>query len=126
MAKSLELIQRLSKDGFYNPFWRNEFIIGEKVGLEVSAADENTVELMNIRALEKGQGYGSRGLKYLTDIADEVGANIKGVVVPTEQGGLTKKQLVRWYERHGFKVVWVRNERYPYIMRTPKRRELYK
>jgi hypothetical protein len=58
------------------------------------------------------QGYASRALKELCDIADKHQLHISGTVRP-ERGGLNKKQLFAWYGKFGF-------ERQPYTMQPDK------
>ena len=69
---------------------------------------QNRVILHNIISPEtRGEGGAGAVLDYLTSLADKHGVEIRLSAVPFSTGGtgrkpLTKKQLIRWYKRHGF------------------------
>lgn len=56
----------------------------------------------NIRVMDKyrGQGYGSKVLNLICEDADR--ENVTLFLEPVASDGLTQKELVAWYERHGF------------------------
>ena len=57
---------------------------------------------------DKNQGDASKALKWLTSLADKHKCALTLEVVPLKAGSdtgknLTKKDLIAWYKRHGFK-----------------------
>lgn len=72
-----------------------------------------TITRINIPEKSRGNGYGSRLLRRITDDADaEV---VKLVLEPFPSGPLDYDALVAWYTRHGFRMT-----RHGYMLREPK------
>ena len=67
--------------------------------------DDDVVQLNMVRALLKQQGWGTRALQWLCQLADRHGCTLVGRIVPTGKlPRLNKCQLKRWYTQHGFTV----------------------
>jgi len=58
------------------------------------------VTRINVPVLSRGRGLGSRMLREILADADAEGATLE--IHPMSSGGLTKRQLISWYERYGF------------------------
>jgi GNAT superfamily N-acetyltransferase len=103
-----EMLKRLFPLG--GPFFMMDFGSEGMVTLEVKPF-EGKIRLSFITVPEefRGKGLASKALRFLTDIADKHGVPISLDVSPQGEGGFTKAQLFRWYERHGFR-------RLPYTM----------
>jgi len=106
-----------------HPFAHGMRLTKDWVGLEVRPFD-NAIHLSSIMSfVPKGKGAGTRGLLQLIALADKHQVDITGFVKPIENAGsdegkpsLTKKQLHKWYAKHGFK----KDKAGDYIRRTPK------
>ena len=97
--------------GIINPLNPRElvFLDGEGdpvIGVELHAWHDG-IDLQHIRSFQPGAGSASFVLRTVTEIADEHGVPMmliaKPTATPTGVKGLTKRQLVSWYKRHGFK-----------------------
>jgi GNAT superfamily N-acetyltransferase len=69
------------------------------------------IHRINVPYVIRGKGYGRQILADIIDAADAEGSAL--CLWPHESGGLSKTQLINWYERHGFvrdasKCGWVR------------------
>lgn len=60
------------------------------------------VHRINVPAPARGKGYGTRLLGLITDDADLEGVTV--YLAPLATGGLSQRQLVAWYKRHGFEA----------------------
>lgn len=86
------------------PLYEKQFPEG-KVTAELKPwfnKDELRISHIETEQKARGKGIGSKALKDITDSADKIGAKIIGGVKPTGGSGLTKSQLFKWYEKHGF------------------------
>src|SRR5271170_6477459 len=86
-----------------NPFNNRERVWKEKAIIEARPFSGN-IHLSFIRSVERGEGQGSEGLKFLTGLADKHGVKIDLDAKPVGKG-LNKGNLVSWYKRHGFNSV---------------------
>ncbi len=59
------------------------------------------VTRINVPKSSRGKGIASRLLDKILGNADTEGVTLE--VHPMPSGGLTRKELVKWYERHGFR-----------------------
>jgi GNAT superfamily N-acetyltransferase len=55
---------------------------------------------INVMEQYRGQGYGTKILNMILEDADSEGVVL--FLEPVPSGGLSKKELEAWYERHGF------------------------
>jgi GNAT superfamily N-acetyltransferase len=72
---------------------------------DVSNFDEqipgaHTIHRISVPVSWRGQGYGSKLLKMITDDADREKVILSLAILPS--GGLNYEQLQAWYERNGF------------------------
>jgi GNAT superfamily N-acetyltransferase len=74
-----------------------------------------TVTRINVPMRHRGQGYGTALLKRILFDADVGGVTLQ--LEPQPSDGLSYRQLVEWYRRHGFEFV-----RTGYMARSPKGR----
>jgi hypothetical protein len=83
-----------------------EFIYGDKAFLEFSRFDKETgsreISLQSIASIDKGQGAGKEVMKDITDTADELGITLTLDAKPFGDTGLSKKALIKFYEKNGF------------------------
>lgn len=102
--KSENMIKSVESLGHVNPMNRKEIVIGgAAVEVSPSINHENGIWLKSIRSIDPGKGEGAKVLMKLTNLADKHGVSIHGKAVPFGSG-MSKEKLVKWYERHGFKV----------------------
>jgi hypothetical protein len=98
-----------------NPIWSTERIYRRRGCVRVFPigrlsqyshfGGRDMVSLTFIRSLERGKGYGTETLDWLTTLADRHQVTIHLMVEPcgTIRPRLSKRELIRWYKRHGFK-----------------------
>lgn len=79
------------------------------------------VTRVNVPRQYRGQGHGSRLLRRVTDDADEHGATL--VLMPIPSGPLDRKALVAWYRRHGFEWGKPGTPHHHYLVRFPRSRD---
>jgi hypothetical protein len=90
--------------------WQNPFVNNERVFFQVAAfalqvMDDDEICIARIRSLEKGRGYGSMALDWLTALADKHGVRLGGTIEPCgKEPRLNVAQLQHWYKKHGFLV----------------------
>jgi hypothetical protein len=72
--------------------------------------------LFSFRSVERSKGNASRCLDFLCSLADKHQITISLSPGPFGKDGLNKRQLLAWYQRHGFEK---RND-FPVYMREPK------
>lgn len=74
--------------------------------IQPSLNSGSVVNLNRISAVRLGCGHGSLALDWLVALAREHSVTIEGHadVNIGSPGGLTEKELGRWYKRHGFHV----------------------
>jgi len=87
-----------------NPFGAPERIIEWKAAAQIRPADKDTVSIESIRAFEMHKGDGGMALRRIVELADKHGVTLQLSPVPFGEGGLTRKQLVDWYKRNGFRL----------------------
>ena len=64
--------------------------------------DSAGIVRFHVKPEHRGLGIASVALAELTAIADRIGFVLKLEACPTHKGGLTLRQLIRWYGLHGF------------------------
>jgi ribosomal protein S18 acetylase RimI-like enzyme len=107
-----EMVSKMGHMG--GPFYFLDYGKNGMVILEIKPAlDHIRLSLVKVPPEYRGKGLASAAMKYLTGIADKHGVKITLTVQREEGGGLTKTQLLKWYERHGFR-------RMPYAMQQDK------
>jgi hypothetical protein len=101
-----DAIDEFLEGSFLNPLHDREviFIEDEKptVGLTIQPY-QGRVYLKHIRTFDPGKGHASRILDRLTSIAKKHQVPVALYPQPTKKQGLSKKKLLSWYQRHGFK-----------------------
>jgi 8-oxo-dGTP pyrophosphatase MutT (NUDIX family) len=86
-----------------NPFNNAERVYQNKSIIEARPFD-GRIHLSFIRSVEQGKGWGTEGLKFLTDLADKHGVEIDlDADPPHGMEVLSQSQLISWYKRHGFR-----------------------
>jgi hypothetical protein len=91
-----------------HPFDRSLRIWNDVVGISLVFFD-GAFDLQTIMTFsDKNQGDASKALKWLTSLADKHKCVLTLEVVPLKAGSdtgknLTKKDLIAWYKRNGFK-----------------------
>lgn len=96
-----------------NPINPRERVLAEDAIMEVRPFD-GRIHLSFIRAVEKGQGGGSKGLDFLCALADKHGVEMD--LEPEKVGqGLSNAELKKWYQSRGFK-----SQRGAVMVRVPK------
>jgi hypothetical protein len=106
-TKVNEIALRGFMDDFYaqtapHPFGACERIWDSRTRIELDIWN-GTIYLHSIETIERGRGDGTRGLKFVLDLARYHRVNITGCV----QGfgrTLPHATLVEWYKRHGCRV----------------------
>lgn len=73
-----------------------------KATFEVSILS-GAVRLGYIGTIVLGRGHGTKALRWLTDLADKHGTEVRGSIRRVGREGLSERGLRLWYERHGFK-----------------------
>lgn len=63
-------------------------------------SDKFIITRINVPKQHRKQGHGTRLLQRILDDADKEGVKLALFCAPS--GGLTFRQLVNWYKRHGF------------------------
>lgn len=66
--------------------------------------ESGLVELSGMNAATRGQGYGSRLLCELIDLADDHGVSLLAEVRPQDPGGAGIDRLVAWFGSFGFEL----------------------
>lgn len=117
MDRNRQYVERVRSMGYVNPFFDRETVIDNAVGVDLSVFN-GVVHLSTVRALTKGKGDGTRVMKRLMDLADEMGVTLEGIVEPFGQGGMSKTALMRWYKSFGFVKKYRHGDE---IVRRPKR-----
>ena len=92
-----------------NPISNREFIYNEEAALEFNRfekGDRNEIALQDIAVSEKGKGIGSKVMKDITNIADELGIKLTLSANPfgSDPKMLGKRMLIDFYKKNGFKV----------------------
>jgi len=92
-----------------NPFNKQEHVWRAKAvfAVQVSrATGGQLVWLSSLRSVQRGLGYGTEALAWLTELAQRHRVALAGLVQPCgqQQPQLTRQQLKAWYTRHGFIV----------------------
>jgi hypothetical protein len=64
----------------------------------------NSIHISMIQALKTGIGEGSRGLSFLTELADKHEVPMTGIAKRVGETGLPTATLKAWYKKNGFKV----------------------
>ena len=74
---------------------------------------------INVPKGSRGRGLGSKVLREMLGDADLEGATLE--IHPMPSGGLTRKQLISWYERYGFRMgqSFVSEEPVKVLVRVP-------
>jgi ribosomal protein S18 acetylase RimI-like enzyme len=93
----------------FRDWWNGSELVGKMP--EPDLQDHvGTLELIRISvySAHQGRGYATQALRKLTDLADSNGITIRLTAAPVVDVGveasLSKRQLVTWYRKHGFKV----------------------
>ena len=74
------------------------------------------LDMIRVHDVQKqGTGLGSAALQDLTDLADEWGWTILLSAEPMRNCPMGKRDLMRWYRRHGFKT-----KGSPHMIRRPR------
>jgi hypothetical protein len=90
-----------------NPIDNKSFVYGNKASLEFNRFDKrdrNEISIESILSLDKGKGTGKAVMKDITDAADALGVKLTLDAKPFGRDGLSKKQLIDFYKKNGFKV----------------------
>lgn len=74
--------------------------------------DAFLITRINVPKEFRNQGYGTKLL--LKIIKDATNSKIPLFLDPSPSDGLTKKQLIKWYSKHGFKLLKNGSMRYFY------------
>lgn len=98
-------MQDYEKGTTRNPLEKKARIYSDNVSLTVVPWD-NRIHLSDIHTFgDKGAGYGSNALKFLTNLADKHDVEIGGFAIPYSEHGKGKKDLLHnWYKKHGFEI----------------------
>jgi hypothetical protein len=99
--KITKAIKEIETQGYRNPINPRQIIIGD-MSLELQQfGDKLYFNIMNMG--ERGKGQSSKMLDDLIKVASKNDVTLIGDVKPFgKEKGLTKKQLLDWYKRHGF------------------------
>ncbi len=75
---------------------------------------------INVPKESRGRSLGSEMLKKILADADAEGATLE--IHPMPSGGLTRKQLISWYERYGFRMAqsYISQEPIKVLVREPE------
>lgn len=99
---------------FHRTTWQNPFNNRERVlfhaaaiALTTNGCRDDEVRINCVRSLNRGVGYGSLALDWLTKLADKHGVELTGTIEPCGKvrPRFNVNQLKAWYRRHGFTVV---------------------
>ena len=58
------------------------------------------VTRINVPTASRAKGFGSKLLREIIEDADREGTTLE--IHPVPSGGMTRKELISWYRRHGF------------------------
>lgn len=78
---------------------------------------QGTIHIVEVKAIDKRTGAGTRALEFLTRLADKHGVTLSLVAQRLGKDGMGQGDLVRWYRRHGFQ----RHGRHGWDMRRKPR-----
>lgn len=92
-----------------NPFNNRERVLnGETVAFNVTASSwmPETVSLNTIRSFSRGNGEGSKGLRWILSLAEKHSVRVAVTIEPfgTTKPRLSRRQLTSWYRRYGFQI----------------------
>ncbi len=76
-------------------------ILGDGPSIEVSSRG-GSIWIDYIRAYEKGAGQGNAALKFLIDLADKHGVQMRLYAKAYGESSMDDQALIDWYERNGF------------------------
>jgi len=85
--------------GFINPLNSRQVVI-DKVKVEISIYDDNSIWLKSIESIEPRKGKGTFVLNNIIDIANN--NNVAIYLDPMPFGEISNKNLIEWYKKHGF------------------------
>ena len=115
----LFLLAKQSSKYAINPDDDEEFIIDDKVAVEMSPISENDnyVHFVSIRALHPGKKHGSAAMKKVFQLVDNNNIILIGRIIPYHTQDVTKEDLRKWYIKFGCRPLdpsnedglWVRN-----------------
>ncbi len=74
-----------------------------KAEFEVGVAG-SSVRLGYIGSIHVGRGHGTRALRWLLNLADKHGVEVRGSIHRVGREGLSERELKLWYRRHGFEI----------------------
>lgn len=95
---------------YRNPLNPKEFIFMDAVTISFDrfdmSQDQKAIRLNDLMSLEKGQGFGNKAMKAVTDVADRFGYTIFLEAKPfgSDAKALTRQKLADFYMKHGFVI----------------------
>jgi len=116
-----KFLKDFEKVGTRNPFMPSEMVIMNPEGaheesgaaIELREGFEGDIHLSSLRSFRRGEGNAEYAMKQVIDLADKHGLTLTGYAKPfgkdtsleSMDGSkmLTKRQLIAWYKRLGFK-----------------------
>lgn len=96
-----EFMEELFEETWGNPLNPDERIIGAESSISIRSSG-GEIWLDSIRAFDTSQGAGNKALKFVLELADKHGVTLNLFAEPFGERGLSRRDLVKWYERNGF------------------------
>lgn len=95
-------------DQFFDETWENPMNPKQRVYdnscvIHIVPKSGNEIYVSDIRSLRTSQGYGTKALEWLTDLADEHKVTLTLNAINYGSGPLDDKMLINWYKKFGFK-----------------------
>jgi hypothetical protein len=111
MSELHSLAEQSSKFAI-NPDDLEEFIIDDKVAIEMSAipGKDNYVHFVSIRALQSGKKHGSVAMKKVFQLVDDNNIILLGRILPYHTKDVSKDDLRKWYIKFSCKPMNPSNE----------------
>lgn len=101
-AELAEFMQDFESGTALHPTSRHLRVWGNKAAFEVSIFN-GVIRLSYIGTTSLGKGHGTRALRWLLELADKHGVEMRGTIHRVGREGLSERELRLWYVRHGVK-----------------------